>query len=127
MREIKFRAWDKARRVMIDDLICFGKNKDGRTYIAHNNEFNSAMPPFHGYMWDSRNLEIMQYTGLLDSKGKEIYEGDIVKCGTFIGAVEYIAPEWIIKIRHTYLKANYPHIEIVGNIYEHPDLLMEAK
>ena len=61
MREIKFRAWDKVNNKMYDWKYLFS--------------FKSVCGLF-----DNSNLELMQFTGLLDSSGKEIYEGDIVKC-----------------------------------------------
>ena len=123
MREIKFRAWDKKYNEMIPDLICF--YKDGG--ISHNNHFNSDISPFRGYMWDSRNLEVMQYTGLKDKNGKEIYEGDIVK-GNYlkgIGVVEWNDKFCKFDISHKMNITPSDECEVIGNIYENPELLKE--
>ena len=127
MRDIKFRAWDKKYNEMIPDLICF--YKDGG--ISHNNHFNSDISPFRGYMWDSRNLEIMQYTGLKDKNGIEIYEGDIIKVNGNLYEVWHsgLAFGLIDKNKDFFeymcqlCDMNGKVYEVIGNIYKNPELL----
>jgi len=64
MREIKFRCWSKERKEMIDSHT-FMNGHFGESCLS--NCFND------------KNYIYMQFTGLLDKQGKEIYEGDIVK------------------------------------------------
>lgn len=64
MREIKFRAWEKENKEMITDF--WIDSKDGECFGKYSDE---AKP----------NWILMQYTGLTDKNGKEIYFDDIVK------------------------------------------------
>jgi len=102
MREIKFRAWDIYNKEMV---------------------YSETPPSFSFWKWfayDSRT-PLMEYTGLKDKNGKEIYEGDIVKS-------EYRDNLIIIIIKWREKKAqwsieDFGIVEVIGNIYENPELL----
>jgi len=123
--DIKFRAWDKKYNEMLDD-----------DFILFNGMIYREPRDFE----DGRNtnaLEIMQFTGLLDKKGVEIYEGDIVHCKWFddedlteLGSIEfrsggfglYFIPKHST-IPQFYYTNRFESFEVIGNIYENPELL----
>lgn len=124
MRKIKFRAWHKEKKIMGEVL---------GIDILHKEIFFSNEDVDCYEHVDFKNIELMQYTELKDKNNKEIYEGDIVKLranhgigvvkyydewGAFI--VEYIKPRPLAVLGMNYYKED---IEILGNIYENPELL----
>jgi uncharacterized phage protein (TIGR01671 family) len=131
MREIKFRAWDKEYKKMME----WGKQLKGlsqngiKTVMSYNSEDGWSD------CYNLKDIELMQYTGLKDKNGKEIYEGDIVK---YFDNKEHIVVVENIKELGTgmYLKRvgsgyytlnpsvirDY-EVEVIGNIYENPELL----
>ena len=132
MREIKFRAWLKYGKEIVDvEEIDF--MNEVINYIDNDYE-NNEQEIIGAYF---ENIELMQYTELKDKNNKEIYEGDIVKLranhgigvikyydewGAFV--VEYIKPRPLAVLGMNYYKED---IEVLGNIYENPELLGEKE
>ena len=102
MREIKFRAWCKPTKFMWN----WGRIK--------NKEFAGNGLDF---MIDNDEWVLMQYTGLKDKNGKEIYEGDILKTPQGNRVVE-----WDLNDGWRNVGRYFGNVEVIGNIYENPKL-----
>lgn len=129
-RKIKFRAWDKDRNEMFDvQAIYFQQDK-----------IIVSMPVkikgFEQLCVEKTNVELMQYTGLKDKNGKKIYEGDIVKYKDFSNGAYLFREQPLTKdvvtwnkdtcgykVKHMGLTFKAETYEIIGNIYENPELL----
>ncbi len=135
-REIKFRVWNPIKKKMCDDILYDRKYMRGDMGItsinyAINEEIRSGNA-------------IMQYTGLEDFNGKEIYESDILFSEQFSGKnmviVEFSIKE-IVKYGHgesyfylwsgftvsAYRNKKPSDLKVIGNIYENPELLENEK
>ena len=136
MREIKFRAWLKEDKKMVNvetmdftdkSIQYLKRSKIINTYILRRESFD--------------DVELMQYTGLKDKNGKEIYEGDIIKYKSpynrrlnHISPVKSLETEASFGIKDIYgneiplytISANN-YFEVIGNIYENKNLLEENK
>ena len=144
MKTIKFRAWDKKSHKMREiDSIAFHKKSDPF-------DLGSSNTPKVINVWgydcieqediilhrEENEVELMQSTGLKDKNGVEIYDGDIIlagyykwmckvvwddKCARFIA----LTNDKDVKIVYIDMvdKNDISAIEVIGNIYENPDLL----
>ena len=109
MREIKFRAWDKENKEMVEVELL------GKEVLLYKN----------GEWENIENFEVMQYTGLKDENGREIYEGDIVKHATWGDVYEVIFEDggFYVLSSYDFQTINEYPLEVIGNIYEKPELL----
>jgi len=116
MGEIKFRVWDKKKRIMIKpDYIGVNNSGDIFYYSALADNWCTAPNP--------EDVVLLQYTGLKDCNGKEIYEGDIVKSPLGIGMVFMRLGCWYIENQKELGYFSAYEIEVIGNVYENPELL----
>ena len=162
MREIKFRVWDNKYKYMNCKVIVgiYGNwedVKDDENYTACSmwiepkNVDYKCEPHWTHFEPYHKDIVLMQYTGLKDKNGKEIYEGDIVQAhfkkgswkyndknyyGYRNGKIVYCVDGFILYIEG-YKEKIYPlsafgnnnndiaDLEVIGNIYDNPELLEE--
>ena len=134
MRDIKFRVYDKYNKEMLYDA--------QNTYDLGCTGDNIIMEDCFGDLLENEYYEVMQYVGLKDKNSKEIYEGDILqfkgnyqdkrkfvvfydkmKAGFFLTPTHFY--DWKIE-QNSYIRGDFINAknkEVVGNIWDNPELL----
>ncbi|MED1801807.1 YopX family protein [Brevibacillus porteri] len=152
-REIKFRAWNGKELISAvypKSNYKFEVDWDGKFKLHTFNE-RQEITDEYGESWKQpiwstvEDAVIMQFTGLRDKNGKEIYEGDILRYPDAydsgsdweetlsVGAIEWDASQaqFTVTNRHSVdlecLFEDIDEAEVIGNIYENPDLLEVGK
>ncbi len=138
MREMKFRAWDKVNTAFMPNegyAICDGDVMG----LRYGNEMEDVL---------TDQVELMQYTGLKDINGVNIYENDIVKVTSDDGAFYVATVKWLSDDGYpafdlegvpasawcydsnalaTILESSIETCEVIGNIFENIELLEDKK
>ena len=126
---VRFRAWDKETKTM-----------NGMAEIYRNRNQEIELHP------RDENIILMQSTGLVEKNGKEIFDGDIVRTTRFlgradeiggfyeyekdyVGVVKVLEGSWVIDtgIVAVRLWSEIDESEVLGNIYENPELLEDKE
>lgn len=130
MREIKFRGINRMGKMVYGTGIF--KDKVNTWLLSHDD----SKPLAYGFdEYIIQEDSIMQYTGLKDVNGKEIYEGDIVEYfsqyAIGYGVKKYVVNytqdgEWALG-NHWLLSRKWRYCEVIGNKFENPELLKEVE
>ncbi|CKI81011.1 YopX family protein [Streptococcus pneumoniae] len=130
----RYRAWIKTEKRMFfsDDILAI--DYENEEIVTQQIYFENGLPDDRDiYCYNPDEIELMQSTGLKDKNGKEVFIGDIVKCtrgclhevylekeygGTFIGGMPAV---YLKGFGDGYAWTEYE--EIIGNVYENPELL----
>ena len=130
MREIKFRAWDSYQSKMYS-WAKLGELDAGK-HLSLWNLLIGEVPL----------IRAMQYTGLKDMKGVEIYEGDVVSYSSWntedgsspmgssewkAGDVYFVDGKFAVRGNELWDTFKYRNIMVIGNIHQSPELLKESK
>lgn len=136
-REIKFRAWDKDEKEMLyfDDMpdeVEITLDADGQFILLAEGRDDCVT----GCQYYHIDYELMQFTGLKDANDKEIYEGDVCSIEryyddihgnekTYLDRFEVYFHEGVFAREDNLdcLSGCSTHCEVIGNIYENPELL----
>lgn len=137
MKDIKFRAFHKPTSKKMFDVVQIDfTNKIVFSYERIHN--TSKYSYFDTVSYNFSDCELMQYTGLTDCEGKDIFEGDIVKVfesqfkkenNAFkIAEISYSPPSFFLKSNKLINQlSNAYEIKILGNIHQNSELLEKNK
>lgn len=140
MREIKFRIWDKKNEIMYygykpnrPNMITFDGEICAQT-LKGMDMYGNPLAKMDYY--PQERFILMQYTGLKDIKGKEIYEGDIVRQRRFLGwdkqnGERYKDIYGLVRFENGMFTCgivdntiiDWNKCEVIGNIWKNPELL----
>ena len=134
MKDIKFRAWDliEAKMCLVTKIDWIEEN----VVLSYGEPFTEEHEEYERFIHD---IKLMQYTGLKDKNGKEIYEGDIIEYEDYThGAVIFgtqptnrAVMKWNKEGRYILRGQGFiitpKECEVIGNKYKNPDLMRKGE
>ena len=124
MKELKIKAWLKKEKKMVS-IIGIDFNYEYIRYTEDDNLFNSDYKTA-----EFKDIELLQFSGVKDNGGQELYEADVIKFNDGIddiyGLISYDDEDGTYRVSYEniteHLSDREGDFEIVGNIFENPDL-----
>ena len=124
MKEFKMKAWLKKEKKMVA-IIGIDFNYEYIRYTEDDNLFNSDYKTA-----EFKDIELLQFSGVKDNGGQELYEADVIKFNDGIddiyGLISYDDEDGTYRVSYEniteHLSEREGDFEIVGNIFENPDL-----
>ena len=124
MKEFKMKAWLKKENKMVS-IIGIDLNYQ---YIRYTDDGNLFKDDYK--IADFKDIELLQFTGLKDNGGQELYEADVIKFNDGVddiyGLISYDDEDGTYRVSYEniteHLSDREGDFEIVGNIFENPDL-----
>ena len=143
----RYRAWIKTEKTYVfsDDILSI--DYENEEIVTQQVYFENGLPDDRDiYCYDFDDIVLMQSTGLKDKNGKEIFEGDIVQTTRFlgradeiggfyeyekdyVGVVKVLEGAWVIDTGSVAVRlwSEIDEPEVLGNIYENPELLEDKE
>jgi hypothetical protein len=124
MKEFKMKAWLKKEKKMVA-IIGIDFNYEYIRYTEDDNLFNSDYKTA-----EFKDIELLQFSGVKDKAGQELYEADVIKFNDGIddiyGLISYDDEDGAYRVSYENITEHLSDLEgdfeIVGNIFENPDL-----
>lgn len=126
---IKFKCWDESLNEMIlpEEVDLYNENGEIVSYY----EAGHKHPLYKKGETTKVYTKLLQFTGCLDKNGKEIYEGDVVNGGIYNGSFQYGVITRVGRQFYSIPIGRFSEgffdqlnqLEVIGNMYENPDLI----
>ena len=148
MREIKFRVWDKAEHRMFDvEQLVFDPNGELVSIYSYGPDFSNDLDALMGEKPDLNEAVLMEYTGLHDKNGREVYESDILRVTdedgeSYVATVKWFGDEgypafdlegipatrfYDANALSTIFNSGVETCEVIGNVHDSHELSEEEK